>query len=74
MSTNPEIPQWFALTPRVWTTSVEPESVTCGLVAGEGERLLEHATVDEVLTALDFPSKTLSHLELCSRLWQLFQV
>ncbi|GAE69480.1 metallo-beta-lactamase [Cutibacterium acnes JCM 18909] len=30
MSTNPEIPQWFALTLRVWTTSVEPESVTCG--------------------------------------------
>ncbi|PZQ74006.1 MAG: MBL fold hydrolase, partial [Cutibacterium acnes] len=28
MSTNPETPQWFALTPRVWTTSVEPGSVT----------------------------------------------
>ncbi|CAM2945882.1 MBL fold metallo-hydrolase [Cutibacterium acnes subsp. elongatum] len=40
MSTNPEIPQWFALTPRVWTTSVEPESVTCGLVAGEDHVLL----------------------------------
>ena len=40
MSTNPETPQWFALTPRVWTTSVEPGSVTCGLVAGEDHVLL----------------------------------
>ena len=43
MSTNPEIPQWFALTPRVWTTSVVPVSVTCGLVAGEDHVLLSEA-------------------------------
>ena len=40
MSTNPETPQWSALTTRVWTTTVEPESVTCGLVAGEDHVLL----------------------------------
>lgn len=40
MSAHPETPQWSCLTPRVWTTIVEPESVSCGLVAGEDHVLL----------------------------------
>ncbi|WCC80671.1 MBL fold metallo-hydrolase [Cutibacterium equinum] len=40
MSTNPQNPEWTALTARVWTTTIEPETVTCGLVAGDDHVLL----------------------------------
>lgn len=36
----PDAPMWTPLTQRVWTTAVEPESVTCGLVVGTDHALL----------------------------------